>query len=95
MTNAEIIATNLTVLLANGTIAENEEINYIRAWNKKGYKVKTGAKHIAKFPIWFPKTKEELEKEKEENEGKYVNRFKLVSTCWFSSSQVEPSKKKN
>ena len=95
MTNAEIIATNITLLIANGVIKEDEEINYIRAWNKKGYKVKAGAEHIAKFSIWFPKTKKELEEEKEKNDGKIVNRFKFVNTCWFSSSQVEPAKKKD
>lgn len=95
MTNAEIIATNLAILIANGDIKEGETIDYVRRWNKAGYKVKLGEKHIAKFPIWMPKTRKEIEKEQEENEGKSVNRFKWVNTCWFSSSQVElmPEKK--
>lgn len=93
MTNAEIIATNVAFLIADGIIREDEEINYIVGWNKKGYKVKQGATHIAKFRIWMPKTKKELEEEKEKNDGKIVNRFKFVNTCWFSSSQVEPKKK--
>ena len=95
MTNSEIILSNMAILIANGVIAENEEINYVRKWNKKGFKVKKGAEHIAKFPIWMPKTKEEMEKEQEKADGKVVNRFKLVSTCWFSSSQVEPMPKKD
>ncbi len=95
MTNSEIVATNMALLLASGAIKEGEEINYITRWNKRGFKVKKGAEHIAKFPIWMPKTKEEIEKEQEKADGKTVNRFKLVSTCWFSSSQVEPMPKKD
>lgn len=93
MTNAEIIATNVAFLIADGIIREDEEINYIVGWNRKGYKVKQGAKHIAKFSIWMPKSKKEMEEEQEKNDGKPVNRFKFVPTCWFSSSQVEPKKK--
>lgn len=88
MTNAEIIAGNLIILLADGVIDEGEKINYIRGWNKEGFKVKKGEHAITKFPIWMPKSKEEIEKEEEE--GKSVNRFKMVTTCWFSSKQVEP-----
>ena len=94
MTNAEIIATNLAILIANGDIEEGETINYVRKWNKLGYTVRVGETHIAKFPIWMPKSKKEIEKEMEENDGKAVNRFKWVNTCWFSSKQVEPAKRK-
>lgn len=93
MTNQEIILGNMAILIADGIISENDTINYIKGWNKIGYKVKLGEKHIAKFPIWMPKSKKEIEKEQEENEGKSVNRFKWVNTCWFSSKQVEPMKK--
>lgn len=93
MTNQEIILGNMAMLIADGIISENDTINYIKGWNKIGYKVKRGETHIAKFPIWMPKTRKEIEKEQEENEGKSVNRFKWVNTCWFSSKQVEPMKK--
>lgn len=98
MTNAEIIATNIAILLQTGAINENNSINYVKGWNKKGFRVKKGATAITKFAIWYPKTKQEMEKEIAKAEAEGIkdfspSRFKFVTTSWFTDEQVEPDKK--
>lgn len=94
MTNKEIIAENMMLLIANGVINENNSINYVLGWNRLGFKIKKGETAVTKFPIWKPKPKAEIEAEREEAErdGKeFVYRpFKLVPTSWFTNDQVEP-----
>lgn len=86
MTNAEIIATNMFILIQDGTITPDEEIHTFQGWKARGYTVKKGEKCIAKFPIWkgVTKTKED---------GDTEDRMFMKMSCWFSTKQVQEATK--
>ena len=96
MCNSEIILMNTALLIENGTITEENEINTWIGWKKRGYRVKAGEKHIAEFSIWIKnKKKAEEEKEQEhteeENEKPKKKRREFIMTkaFWFTDEQVE------
>ena len=95
MTNVEIIASNMMMLIENGTIKENNTINTYIGWKMRGYKIKKGEEHIAEFSIWIKnkKKKEELDEE-EKDEKKKRPEFVLTKSYWFTDEQVEPMKKR-
>ena len=88
MKNIEIIAMNMTSLIENGVISEDNTINTFIGWYKRGYKIRKGAKHVAEFSIWMknPKKKEDLTEE----ELKKYREFILTTAYWFTNEQVEP-----
>ena len=94
MKNVEIILGQMVELIENGVLTEDNIIDTVPGWNKKGYKVKKGEEHIAAFAIWMPKTKKDKKKiEEEETEEKAEKKkergFYLKTAYWFSDKQVE------
>lgn len=95
MCNAEIIMMNTALLVENGTITEDNEINTWIGWKKRGYKVKAGEKHIAEFSIWIKNKKKVEEEPAEETEEetqkpkKKHREFIMTKAFWFSDKQVE------
>lgn len=88
MTNAEIIATNMFILIQNGTITPDEEIHTFAMWKAMGYNIKKGEKAVAKFPIWKFTSKET-------EDGDTDNRMFMKMSCFFSTRQVEEAKDDN
>lgn len=88
MTNEEIIVGNMFDLMQKGIIKEDNTINTVIRWNKMGYKIKKGEKHIAEFAIWS-KNKKKIEELEEEEQKKY-RPFILTTAYWFTNEQVEP-----
>lgn len=88
MTNIEIVAGNMMLLIEKGIITENNTINTFLGWSKRGYKIKKGAEHIAEFAVWM-KNKKKPEELEEEEKKKY-RPFILTTAYWFSDEQVEP-----
>lgn len=81
MTNAEIVAMNMVMLINEGKMTIDEDIHTFQGWKSRGYSVKKGEKCIAKFPIWKYTVKE---KDGEEEAHTFMK-----NSCWFSTSQVE------
>lgn len=95
MKNIEIKAMNMVLLIENGTIQPDQDINTFMGWQKLGYKIKKDAKHVAEFPIWVknPKKEETQEEETQEEKPKKKHRdFVLQTAYWFTNDQVEPLK---
>ena len=96
MTNAAIIISNMEILITEGTIKPENEINTWYGWKMKGYRVKRGAEHIAEFPIWVKSKKKKTEEQQEpetseqqEPEQKKKRDFVLKMAYWFTDEQVE------
>ena len=99
MTNAEIIVTNMAMLIADNVISTENTINTYLGWKMRGYKIKKGEQHIAEFPIWVKSKKkkqqetEEQPADTEEQPKKKYREFVLQKAYWFTDEQVEPIKK--
>ena len=98
MTNAEIIITNMALLIADNVISTENTINTYLGWKMRGYKIKKGEQHIAEFPIWVKSKKKkqqeaETEEQQEEQPKKKYREFVLQKAYWFTDEQVEPIKK--
>lgn len=99
MTNLEIIATNMVLLIHNDIITEDDTINTFIGWKMKGYSIKKGEKHIAEFPIWVKnKPKKKAEEDSEDNDEaakpeKKRRDFIFQTAYWFTDKQVEPIRK--
>ena len=90
MKNAEIIVTNMVLLIENGTIKPDAVIDTVPGWNKRGYKIKKGAEHVAAFPTWHPRTKKKNQTDEEFIEEKTKKgQFYLKMAYWFTDEQVE------
>ena len=98
MKNIEIKAMNIVLLIENGTIRPDQDINTFIGWQKMGYKIKKGAEHVAEFPIWVKNPKkeetqeEETEEQKKETPKKKHRDFILQTAYWFTNDHVEPIK---
>ena len=92
MKNIEIITLNTALLVEQGIIQPENIIDTVPGWNKRGYKIKKGAEHVAAFPIWMPRTKK-----KEQTEDEFIEetakkgRFYMKKCCFFTNEQVEPA----
>lgn len=69
---------------------EPEEIHTYAAWQRLGFQVKRGQKAIDKFQIW----KHTVKKAEKEDEEDVENMF-MVTSSFFSQSQVEVANAKN
>ena len=96
MTNAEIIISNMAILIEKGIIKPENEINTYIGWRMKGYQVKKGAEHVADFPIWVKSKKKKEQPEENEEEQKTETKkqrpFILQKAFWFTNEQVEKIK---
>lgn len=94
MTNAEIIVSNMMTLVAEGVITQDNIIDTVPGWNRRGYKIKRGEEHVAAFPIWRPRTKKKGQTDDEAVEEEVKKgRFYLKTAYWFTNQQVEPMEK--
>ena len=71
-------------------IPEPEEIHTYAAWKSMGYQVQRGQKAISKLSIW----KHIVKKAEKEDEEDQENMF-MVTSSFFSQSQVEVANAKN
>lgn len=90
MTNSEIILGNMTILIADGVITEDNVIHTYAHWKSLGFQVKKGEHAIAKFPIW--KYTKKKNKEMSEEEAQQKGYCFMKNSAWFTDTQVEPIK---
>lgn len=95
MKDGKIGSTGRTIVVEDGEgnktqMPEPEKIHTYTAWQKLGFQVKRGQKAIDKLQIW----KHTVKKAEKEDEEDKENMF-MVTSSFFSQSQVEVANAKN
>lgn len=95
MKDGKIGSTGRIIVIEDGEgnktqMPEPEEIHTYTAWQKLGFQVKRGQKAIDKLQIW----KHTVKKAEKEDEEDKENMF-MVTSSFFSQSQVEVANAKN
>lgn len=95
MKDGKIGSTGRTIVVEDGEgnktqMLETKDIHTYTAWQKLGFQVKRGQKAIDKFQIW----KHIVKKAEKEDEEDTENMF-MVTSSFFSQSQVEVANAKN
>lgn len=88
MTNAELIAIEEGLLIADGLMEEDEQLHTYARWKAIGFKVKKGEKAIAIFDVWKPCKVKVKDKDGKET-GEIQKKLFMVKSAFFKTSQVE------